>query len=40
MVANEVNRLGELARAKEDELEEYRRREYDMGLKLKEQQEW
>lgn len=40
MISNELLRLSELTRAKEDEIQTYKKREYELNVKLKQQKEW
>lgn len=40
LVSNELMRLNELLRSKEDDIQAYKKREYDLNLKLKAQADW
>lgn len=40
LLSNELMRLTELLRTKEDEIQVYKKREYDLNIKLKQQKEW
>ena len=40
LLSNELMRLTELLRNREDEIQAYKKREYDLNIKLKEQREW
>jgi hypothetical protein len=35
-----LNRLNELLRSREEDIQAFKRREYELNLKIKEQQEW
>ena len=40
LLSNELMRLTELLHTREDEIQGFKKREYDLGVKLKEQKEW
>ena len=39
-MASELNRLNELLRSREEDIQAYKKHEYELNLKLKEQQDW
>ena len=40
LLASELNRLNELLRQREDDLQNYKKHEYELNLKIKEQMDW